>query len=146
MDLLAIGKLGPVSGAAQYSRYTPQPLIGYPNRREGVLLTGRYDFLDHYFAKASATVDLNPYKYDVATGLYDLKLGAPALAVLGAGLGYHDECTDLSFTYSRSYTDSAGVQGLDQTVLLQLTLRTLAQAKVQTGIGNTETVQDGIYK
>ncbi len=146
VDLLAIGKLGPVSGSAQYSRYAPQPLIGYPNRREGVLLTGRYDFLDHYFAKASATVDLNPYKYDVATGLYDLKLGAPALAVLGAGLGYHDECTDLSFTYSRSYTDSAGVQGLDQTVLLQLTLRTLAQAKVQTGIGNTETVQDGIYK
>ena len=40
---------------------------------------------------------------------------------------------------------SIDASGLDQTVLLQLTLRTLAQAKIKTGLG-TETVQDGIYK
>ena len=145
IDLIGNGNFGPLAGSVQYSRYAAQTLIGYPYRREGVLFTGKYDFLDHYFVKGTATLDLNPYKYDLATGLYDLKLGSPAVSVLGLGLGYDDECTTVSVNYSRSYTDSAGVRGLDQTVLLQLTLRTLAQAKIKTGLG-TETVQDGIYK
>lgn len=143
IDLIAAARLGPLSGSAQYSRYAAQSLIGYPYRREGVLLSGRYDFLDHYFARASATLDLNPYKYDEATGLYDLKLGGPALAVLGAGLGFENDCASVSFNYTRSYTDSLGVRAVDQTVLFQLTLRTLAQEKISTGPG-VQTVRDGI--
>ena len=146
VDLIANGKFGSASGSIQYSRYAAQELIGYPYRREGVLMAARYDFLDHYFAKGSATVDLNPYKYDTATGLYDLKRGSAALAVLGAGLGYQDDCTTVSLNYSRSATDSLGVRSVDQTFLLQLTLRTLADGKLQTGLGNTQTVQDGIYR
>jgi LPS-assembly protein len=147
LDLIGTGKFGPISGALQYSRYAPQDLIGYPYRREGILMTARYDFLDHYFAKGTATIDLNPYKYDPATGLYDLKLGSPALSVLGAGIGYEDDCTTVSLNYTRSYTDSAaGVRSIDQTFLLQLTLRTLAEGKVKTGFGGAQTVQDGIYK
>ncbi|WP_131117137.1 LPS-assembly protein LptD [Lichenihabitans psoromatis] len=146
IDVIANAKFGATTGSIQYSRYAAQTLIGYPYRREGILFSGRYDFLDHYFLKGSATIDLNPYKYDTATGLYDLKLGSPALSVLGLGVGYNDDCTTVSVNYSRSYTDSAGVRGLDQTVLLQLTLRTLAQGKVQTGVGGAQTVQDGIYK
>ena len=145
IDLIGNAKLGPLATSLQYSRYAAQDLIGYPYRREGVLFTARYDFLDHYFAKGTATLDLNPYKYDVATGLYDVKLGSPALSVLGAGLGYEDDCTTVSVNYTRSYTDSFGVRGVDQTVLLQLTLRTLAQGKIQTGLG-AQTVQDGIYR
>ena len=143
IDLITRAKFGPISGTAQYSRYAAQDLIGYPFRREGVLLSGRYDFLEHYFAKASATLDLNPYKYDTATGLYDLKLGGPALSVLGVGVGYEDDCTSVALNYTRSYTDSLGVPSVDQTVLFQLTLRTLGQEKISTGLG-TQTVQDGI--
>ena len=146
IDLIAHEKFGPIQGSIQYSRYNPQPLIGYPDRREGILVSGQYDFLDHYFVKGSATVDLNPFKFDTATGLYDERLGSPALAVLSAGLGYTDDCTTVSLNYSRGYTDSTGLPELDQTVYLQFTLRTLASGKVQTGIGNAETVQDGIYK
>ena len=146
IDLIANGKFGPASGSIQYSRYAAQDLIGYPYRREGILMSARYDFLDHYFAKGSATLDLNPYKYDVNTGLYDLKAGGAALAVLGAGIGYQDDCTTVSLNYSRSNTDSLGVRSVDQTVLLQLTLRTLADGKLQTGLGSTQTVQDGIYR
>ncbi len=146
IDLIATTKWGPISGSLQYSRYAPQELIGYPYRREGILVSGQYDFLDHYFVKGSATIDLNPYKFDAVTGLYDLKLGSPSPSVLGAGIGYIDDCTTVSINYSRSYTDSVGVPALDQTVLLQFTLRTLAEGKVQTGLGNTQTVQDGIYK
>ncbi len=145
IDLIANAKLGPTSGSIQYSRYAAQELIGYPYRREGILLNWRYDFLDHYFAKGTATIDLNPYKYDNATGLYDIKLGAPALSVLGAGFGYENDCTSVSLNYTRSYTDSLGVRAVDQTVLFQLTLRTLAQEKIATGVG-AQTVQDGIYR
>ncbi len=146
IDLIARDKLGPIQGAIQYSRYAPQPLIGYPNRREGVLVSGQYDFLDHYFLKGSATIDLNPFKYDPATGLYDERLGSPGISVLSTGLGYTDDCTTVSLNYARGYTDSTGVPQLDQTVFLQFTLRTLASGKVETAIGDAQTVQDGIYK
>ncbi len=146
VDLIAHEKFGPIQGSIQYSRYDPQPLIGYPNRREGVLISGQYDFLDHYFVKGSATVDLNAFKYDPATGLYDEKLGSPALNLLSTGIGYTDDCTTLSLNYSRGYTDSTGVPTLDQTVYLQFTLRTLASGKVQTDIGNAQTVQDGLNR
>ena len=146
IDLIANGRFGDASASIQYSRYAPQSLIGYPYRREGILFSSRYDFLDHYFVKGTATLDLNPHKYDIATGLYDLPKGGPSLAVLGVGVGYQDDCTTLSLNYTRGYTDSLGVPSLDQTVLLQLTLRTLAETKVQTGVGSAQTVQDGIYR
>ncbi len=150
LDFIAGYKFFGLSGSAQYSRYAAQPLIGFPNRREGVLLNARYDFFDHYFVNGSATVDLNPYQYDLTTRLYDLKLGHPSLAVLGAGVGYQDDCTTLSVSYSRSYTNSytttVGTQSVDQTVLVSLTLRTLADIKLNQNLGGTSTVQDGVYK
>jgi LPS-assembly protein len=70
--------------------------------------------------------------------------------VLGAGVGYQDDCTTLSVSYSRSYTNSytttVGTQSLDQTVLVSLTLRTLADIKLNQNLGGTSTVQDGVYK
>lgn len=146
VDLIGTYKLGNFSGAAQYSSYAPQPLVGYPNRREGVLVSSRFDFLDHYYVSGTATLELNPTGYDTVTKQYDLKLGHPQLAVLGAGVGYSDDCTTLSVNYSRSYTNAIGVQSVNQTVLLQLTLRTLADVKLQQNLGATSTVQDGVFK
>ncbi len=146
VDVIGTYNFHGLSGGAQYSRYAPQPLIGYPYRREGVLLNARYNFFDHYFVNGSATLELNPYQYDLTTKLYDLKLGHPSLAVLGAGVGYQDDCTTLSVSYSRSYTDSIGTQNVNQTVLVQLTLRTLADIKLNQALGSTATVQDGVFK
>lgn len=145
IDFIASLKLGPASGSMQYSRYAAQDLIGYPYRREGILMNWRYDFLEHYFAKGTATLDLNPYKYDARNGLYDIKLGSPALAVFGAGVGYENDCASIAVNYTRSYTDSLGVRSVDQTVLLQLTLRTLGQDKISTGSG-VQTISDGLYR
>ena len=75
-----------------------------------------------------------------------MKVGHPEFAVLGAGLGYQDDCTTLSVNYSRSYTDSIGTQSVNQTVLLSLTLRTLADFKLNQNLGATSTVQDGVFK
>lgn len=146
IDVIGTYNFHGLSGGLQYSRYAPQPLIGYPNRREGLLVTARYSFFDHYFVNGSATLDLDPYQYDLTTKIYDLKLGHPSLAVLGAGVGYQDDCTTLSVNYSQSYTDSIGTQNLNQTVLVQLTLRTLADIKLNQSLGATSTVQDGVFK
>ena len=146
LDLISSFNWHSFSSSIQYSRYAAQPLIGYPFRREGVLVNGRYNFLDHYFVSASTVLDLNPHKYDNVTGAYDLAIGHPQLATLGVGVGYNDECTTFSVNYSRSYTYSANVQTVDQTVMFQLTLRTLAQAKATSGLGTTSSrVSDGVF-
>ena len=146
IELIGSAKFLGSTTTAQYANFAAQPLIGYPDRREGVLLSERYDFLDHYYVSGTATVELNPYAYDTATLAYDVKVGHPELAVLGAGLGYQDDCTTLSLNYTRSYTNQINTQSVNQTVLLSLTLRTLANINLNQNLGSTSTVQDGIYK
>ena len=65
--------------------------------------------------------------------------------MFGTGVGYENECTSIALNYTRSYTDSLGVRSVDQTFLLQLTLRTLGQEKVSTGAG-VQTISDGLYR
>ncbi len=150
IDLIGTARFLGTSTSVQYSNYAAQPLIGYVNDRSGVLIGERFDFLDHYYVNGNATLELNPYKYDINTGQYDLKTGHPQFAVIGAGLGYQDDCTTLSVNYSRSYTNStygfASDQNINQTVLVSLTLRTLADFKLNQSLGNTSTVQDGVFK
>lgn len=147
IDLIGAFSWKGLSSTVQYSRYAAQPLIGYPFRREGVLITGRYNFLDHYFVSASTVLDLNAHSYDAATGAYDIKVNNPQLAQLGMGVGYNDECTTFSINYSQSYTNATNVRNRDQTVSFQLTLRTLAQAKGTSDLGTeSNKVADGVYR
>ncbi len=150
IDAIATAKFFGFTTNVQYANYAAQPDIGYPHDRSGVLLSERFDFLDHYYVNGSATLELNPYKYDATTLQYDVKSGHPQFAVIGAGFGYQDDCTTVSVAYSRSYTDSlAGAnvnQSVNQTVLLSLNLRTLADFKLNQSLGATSTVQDGVFK
>ena len=150
IDLVGTAKFFGTTTNLQYSNYAAQPDIGYVHDRSGILLGERFDFLDHYYVNGNATLELEPYKYDIATGQYDLKTGHPQFAVLGAGFGYQDDCTTISVNYSRSYTDSisglASDQNVNQTVLFSLTLRTLADFKLNQSLGSTSTVQDGVFK
>lgn len=148
LDLISTFNWKGVISSLQYSRYAAQPLIGYPFRREGVLVSGRYNFLDHYFVSANTTLDLNPRRYDTATGAYDIKMNHPQLASLGIGVGYNDECTTFSVLYSQTYTNALNVRARDQTVIFQLTLRTLAEAKATAGLGTTDskTGDDSLFR
>ena len=150
VDLIATAKAFNTTTSVQYANYAAQPDIGYVRDRSGVLLSERFDFLNYYYVSGNATLDLNPYEYDATTLQYDIKSKRPQFAVLGAGLGYQDDCTTLSVNYSRSYTDSvAGSnvnQNVNQTVLFSLTLRTLADFKLNQSLGATSTVQDGVFK
>ena len=61
IDVIASAKFFGTTTTAQYANYAPQPLIGYVNRRDGVLFSERYDFLDHYYVSGTATLELDPY-------------------------------------------------------------------------------------
>ncbi len=150
IDAIAMAKFFGFTTNLQYANYAAQPDIGYAHDRSGILLGERFDFLDHYYVNGSATLELNPYKYDATTLQYDIKTGHPQFAVIGAGLGYQDDCTTLSVNYSRSYTDSISGsntnQSVNQTVLVSLNLRTLAAVNLNESLGATSTVQDGVFK
>ena len=150
VDVVGMARFLGTTTNVQYSNYAAQPDIGYVHNRSGLLLGERFDFLDHYYVNGNVTLELNPYKFDVDTRQYDIKTSQPQFAVLGAGFGYQDDCTTLSLSYSRSYTDSItganNDQNVNQTVLVSLTLRTLADFKLNQSLGATSTVQDGVFK
>jgi LPS-assembly protein len=142
IDLISNFNAFDFTGSVQYSRYEAQPAIGFPFVREGVLVSGRYNFLDHYFVSANTVLDLNPHGYDALTNAYDVPVKHPQLASVGLGFGYNDECTTFSINYSQTYTNAVNVQSRDQTIAFQLTLRTLASAKGTSNLGVSST-QDG---
>jgi LPS-assembly protein len=70
--------------------------------------------------------------------------GPFAIAAFGVGGGYQDECTTFSVNYSSIYQDYGGGTLIrNQTVLLQLQLRTLGEAKFNQTFLNTSSL-DGV--
>jgi LPS-assembly protein len=142
IDLIGTFNAFNLTSSIQYSRYEAQPLEGFPFAREGVLVSGRYNFFDHYFVSANSVLDLNAHRYDSTTGAYDIPVNHPTVATLGLGVGYNDECTTFSLNYSEQYTTAANIESRDQIVSFTLTLRTLASAKGSSSLGATST-EDG---
>ena len=128
VDATANLNFGKLTGAIQFANYEAQPLIGYSVRREGLSLSGKYDFADHYFVNGSVTFDMSRHLYPEALIGYT-DPGPFAVAALGVGVGYTDECTTFSINYTSVYQDDgAGTFDRNQTVLVTLQLRTLGDA------------------
>ena len=129
VDLLTNLNLGALTAGAQFANYQSQPLIGYDVRREGLALSAKYKVTANYFAQGNVTFDLSRHLYPEA--LIDYTNPGPfAVAALGFGGGYTDECTTFTVNYSSVYQDNGtGSFGRNQTVLVSLQLRTLGDAK-----------------
>ncbi|HUZ92072.1 MAG TPA: LPS-assembly protein LptD, partial [Methylocella sp.] len=70
--------------------------------------------------------------------------GPFAIAAYGVGAGYQDECTTFSINYSSIYQDNgSGYLFRNQTVLVQLQLRTLGEMKYSQTFLNTSAL-DGV--
>jgi LPS-assembly protein len=91
-----------------YGSYAAQPLIGFVERREGIL--------------GSATVKLSANW--VANGAARYDIDAKKFAQTQFGLGYIDDCLIVALNYITNYTYSGNTTA-DHRVVLQLTLRTL---------------------
>jgi LPS-assembly protein len=129
IDLISQYNLGAWTGSVQYADYQAQPLIGYFVRREGLTLNSKYKITDHYFVDGSITFDMSREFYpDSIIG--DVNPGPFAIAAMGLGFGYEDECTTFKVRYNSYYTVS-GPTSLqqNQVYLVELQLRTLGGTK-----------------
>jgi LPS-assembly protein len=121
-----------VSTSLDYARYDAQPDLGWLYKREGFVASAGYKFMDHWDVHGSLIVDMSRHLYDLPgehTALFDP-------TSYGVGVGYADECTTLKVDYSSSYSQPIALTPVtrDQTVLVQLTLRTLGDVKASTNV------------
>lgn len=145
IDLIGSYSLGPLTGSVLFANYQAQPVIGYDVRREGLGLSSRYKISDNYFAQGNVIFDMSRHLYP--PNLIGFSNPGPfAVAAYGVGGGYQDECTTFSVNYSSIYQDyGSGALVRNQTVLVQLQLRTLGATKVSQTFLNT-TALDGVAR
>jgi LPS-assembly protein len=133
LDLLATARFGSFSSSVQYARYEAQPFLGYDKRREGIVASSTYTFDKNYFATGTVIFDLSRHLNQTTNTTSPLF----AVAGLGVGAGYRDECATLMVNFTSTYPqNSTAASTRNQTIILQLVLRTLGQAKVSSSIAN----------
>lgn len=129
LDLVAALNWGPLQASMNFARYDAQPLIGFEKMRQGVAFSSRLQLDQNWFINGNVITNLSSGKTSNSSS-------APLLSVAGLGIGggYSDECTTLSVAYSSVLNDNgSGTQTRNQTVLFQLQLRTLGDARIKTG-------------
>ena len=140
-DFSATSTWGKLSFSSIYTRISPQPEIGYPLRREGLFLQSKVDLPRNFYVAGSVLFDMDRYltQRSVASTLGQNYSGSPwRVAATTFGVGYRDECTDFSVTYTRANTDylvltAAGGQPTNRitsTILMRLTLRDLIESQI----------------
>jgi LPS-assembly protein len=124
LDVIANASFGGFTTGIDYGRYDAQPDLGYIFNREGLLTNASYKLDKTWTVDGSVLFDLSRHYYDQPTQTTP-RFYAPTYAV---GLTYGDTCTTLKVRYSSTnsdpiYPSTSAVH--DQTLLVQLTLRTL---------------------
>ncbi|MCZ8374293.1 MAG: LPS-assembly protein LptD [Beijerinckiaceae bacterium] len=115
---------------ALYSRIAPQPELGYTLRREGVFLKTHVELPNNFYATGSVLFDLDRY---LTQKIVNPAGNTSPWSVSGTmlGVGYKDECTDLSLTYSRTYNDYlTGTNQRTTTYMMRLELRELGETSI----------------
>jgi LPS-assembly protein len=119
-----------VEGRANYDRWTlsllygdyaAQPDLGLLNRREGILGLARFKLTSNWAVFGGANYDLESAKFSMGQ----------------IGVGYVDDCLILALNYSQSYAYSSSPTTINNTVMLQLTLRTLGGTSIATSVGSS---------
>ena len=146
LDVIANASYGGWTTSVDYGRYAAQPDLGYVFAREGLLTNASYKLDKSWTVDGSVLFDLSRQYYD-QPGQSTPRFYAPSYAL---GLTYGDTCTTLKVRYSSTNTDpvvlggTAGPAIRDQTLLIQLTLRTLGEVGGAIGLsgsGNTANAQ-----
>jgi LPS-assembly protein len=126
-----------LSGQLLYSRYSAQPEIGFPFRREGVLASARYNINKNYWVSASTTLQLDRHLWDKTL---NTKTSVVYPASIGLGFGYKDECTTFSVNYSNGLQEVVnGTRVRSQMLLVRLELRTLGEVAVRGSLSSSTT-------
>jgi LPS-assembly protein len=105
------------STSVMYGNYAPQPQLGLLDRREGILVNGRFKVTPNWVALGGVR--------------YDLK--NEQLAGTNFGVGYVDDCLILAVNYMTEYAYNSTLKSAS-TVMFQLSLRTLGGNSVSQGV------------
>jgi LPS-assembly protein len=132
LDAIANVTFKGLTTSVDYARYDAQPDLGWLYKREGIVTNASYKFLDHWNVNGSLILDMSRYLYDLPgqhTPHFDP-------TNFGFGIGYDDECTSLRINYTNIVSDpiASTPSYHDQTILVQLTLRTLGDIKASADI------------
>jgi LPS-assembly protein len=118
-ELEALAAFGRWTTTLMYGNYAAQPLIGFLNRREGILGTARVKMTPNWVLLGGAGYDLHAHQ----------------VSQTQIGVGYIDDCLILAFNYITSYAYSGSVS-VNHSYMAQVTLRTLG-GTTNSGAGGT---------
>ena len=141
-DAIARAPFAGVTGSVDYALYAAQPALGWEYPREGLTGSASYKFQDRWTVNGSLVLDMSRHFYDIPGQ------ETPVFYPIGYsfGLGYKDECTTLTVSYSSStsapaaFTEYAGgpltylPATRNQTLTFQLVLRTLGDVRANVGL------------
>jgi LPS-assembly protein len=141
-DAIAKANVAGVNASLDYALYAAQPALGWEYPREGLTGSASYNFLERWSVNGSLVLDMSRHYYDTAGQ------ETPIFYPIGYsfGFGYKDDCTTFTLKYSSSlsapaaYPIYAGGPVIynpavrAQTLIFQLTLRTLGDLKGNVGL------------
>ncbi len=140
LDGILTGSFGAWSATLDYAQYAAQPELGWQYPRQGIMANANYHTDKGLTLSGGVTFDMSRQYYDVA-GENTPRFYATGFNV---GLGYETSCTMIKATYTSVISDplstTIGVPPTatrDQTLLLQITLRTLGDVKASIGSAQT---------
>jgi LPS-assembly protein len=130
------------TGSIDYGRYAAQPLLGWIHEREGLLTNAKYTMSNGFTLEGGVVLDLSRYLYDApgqtTSKFYpsNYNLGVSYMNINGA------DCTTFKIAYSSVMTDPvSATPGVplapavrDQTLLFEITFRTLGDIRTSTGV------------
>ena len=141
-DAIAKATFAGISGGVDYALYAAQPALGWEFPREGLTGNLGYTFRDRWSLNGSLVLDMSRHYYDT------LGQETPIFYPVGYsfGVGYKDECTTLTIRYSSNLSTPGAYSVFpggpviynpatrNQTLMIQLVLRTLGDIKSNVGL------------
>ncbi len=134
----------PISTSLTYARYEAQPAIGFPMRREGLLGSARWDISPNWYVTGSVLLDLDRYLLARETQFASLDIDPDEVAYVSGmslGLGYMDECTIFSISYSvtpREVVRNSGEKNQNHTIAFSLEFRSLGEVGYTQNLSGTD--------
>ncbi|HYA74823.1 MAG TPA: LPS assembly protein LptD, partial [Roseiarcus sp.] len=132
LDVIANASYGGFTANVDYGRYAAQPLLGWIYNREGLLTNASYKIASAWTVDGSVVFDMSRHLYDLP-GQTTPRFYPTNYSV---GLGYGDTCTTVKLRYTSTVSDPIATTPAvrDQSLLLQITLRTLGQIEAETSL------------
>ena len=141
-DAIAKANIAGVNTSLDYALYAAQPALGWEYPREGLTSSASYNFLERWSVNGSLLLDMSRHYYDTAGQ------ETPIFYPVGysLGFGYKDDCTTFTVKYSSALSAPAAYPlyaggpviynpaTRNQTLMFQLTLRTIGDIKENVGL------------